>query len=277
MIAKVLLGGLLIVGLGGGVVLVKRQSFNSHLDRLEAEIRNIGATQGPRTDLPTEVLALAHRLGTRADAAVGFAVFEQSGQMWKAPGGKPMDFAARQTVSLSTPGFVWRAAMGPGRAVLVADYFVEGTGGLEVMLMGVFPLARMVGGADMNQGEALRYLAELPWFPDAVLTNRSLDWTVINSKTIKVATGVDDASRAQVTFELNDDGIVERVSAPSRLYAENGRMRPLPWHCRLWNYQTLGGRLIPRQGEAAWVLDGVEFVYWRGRITNWSGRASKAQ
>jgi len=51
MIAKVLLGGLLIVGLGGGVVLVKRQSFNSHLDRLEAEIRNIGATQGPRTDL----------------------------------------------------------------------------------------------------------------------------------------------------------------------------------------------------------------------------------
>ncbi len=142
------------------------------------------------------------------------------------------------------------------------------------MLTGVFPLARMVGGGDMNQGEALRYLAELPWFPDAILTNRSLDWTVINSKTIKVATGVDDAPRAQVTFELNDNGIVERVSAPSRLYAENGRMRPLPWHCRLWDYQTLGGRLIPRQGEAAWILDGVEFVYWRGHISSWSGHAS---
>jgi hypothetical protein len=37
------------------------------------------------------------------------------------------------------------------------------------MLMGVFPVARLVGGAGIAQDETLRYLAELPWNPDAIL------------------------------------------------------------------------------------------------------------
>ena len=50
--------------------------------------------------------------------------------------------------------------------------------------------SRMVGGANNNRGEALRYLAELPWNPDAILHNRSLGWAVLDAETIRVATGV---------------------------------------------------------------------------------------
>ena len=269
MIIKILIGVLLVVGLAGVVVLAMRQRFVTHLISLEAELRKPGSTQNARSDLPEEVVALAARMGAREDVTLGFAVLEQSGHMWQTPGGKAMAFTALQTVRVDAPGFVWRAAM--GHTVLVADYFVAGSGGLEVMLLGAIPLARMVGGASVNQGEALRYLAELPWAPDAILANRALDWTVIDGKTIKVATGV-GADRGEVTFDLDDNGLIVRISAPSRAYAEkDGRMTAHPWHGRFWDYQHMGGRFIPIQGEVAWALDTSEFVYWRGRILSWNG------
>lgn len=85
-------------------------------------------------------------------------------------------------------------------------------------------------------------------------------WTVIDAKTIKVATG-SGPDRGEVTFDLDRDGLVARASAPSRLYAEKGRMTPHPRHGRFWDYQQLGGRLIPIQGEIAWTLDTGEFIY----------------
>lgn len=261
------LGFSMIAGFASFLVFTSRRSFNSYLDRIELETRKPGSAEGPRSDLPPEVVALAARLGARPDGAARFAVFEQAGQMWQTPGGKPMNFTARQTVRVGSPGFLWRAAM--GAMVVVADYLVEGTGGLEVKLLGAFSLVRMVGGAAIKQGELLRYLAELPWNPDAVLSNRSLDWVVVNPKTIRVATGV-GAERGEVTLHLDGSGVVTRASAVSRLYVDKGRTTSYPWHGRFWDYQTMGGRLMPLQAEVAWGLDAGDFVYWRGHLLSWS-------
>ena len=261
----VLIGGFCVVG-----VLALRRRFMTHLDTLEAELRKPGPAPTGRVDLPAEVVALASRMGARADGAARFVEFQQSGQMWRTPGGPPLDFTARQTIHHDAPGFLWRAAM--GRAVVVSNYFVAGTGGLEVMLLGGFPIERNVGGAAANRGEALRYLAELPWSPDAILLNRALHWTVVDAKTIEVATGV-GAERGEVTFELDNDGLIVRAEARSRAYFEKGRTTALPWHGRFWDYQRVGDHLIPIQGEVAWTLDVGDFVYWRGRILGWNGSA----
>jgi len=189
---------------------------------------------------------------------------------WLTPGGRPMDFSAHQTMRVDATGFLWRASTKLPLNVVVADYFVAGTGGLEVMLVGAFPVARMIGGAGANQGETLRYLAELPWNPDAILANTALDWTVVNAKTIKVATGVGQ-ERGEVTFALDENGLIARASAASRLYVEKGQTTARPWHGRFWDYQQMGDRMLPMQGEVAWTLDAGEFVYWRGRILSWRG------
>ncbi|MEO6004692.1 MAG: DUF6544 family protein [Opitutus sp.] len=226
-------------------------------------------TTGPRTDLPPEVRALAARMGVRSAGGSSFAIFEQTGQMWPAPGGKPMNFTARQTVRVDGPEFLWRATTALPVGMMIADYLIAGTGGLEVRLLGAFPVAHMVGGDDAAQGEALRYLAELTWNPDAILANRALDWTVVDPKTIKVAMGV-GAARGEVTLELDGHGLVVGISAASRIYAEKkGPATRRPWRGRFWDYQSIGGRFIPRQGEVAWVLETGEFIYWRGRILRW--------
>jgi hypothetical protein len=261
-------GVLLTAGFACTLLLALRRRFTAHLDRIEAEIRKPSSGRGARPDLPPEVVALATRMGAHTDETSDFAVFEQSGQMWRTPGGKAMDFTARQSVRFGAPEFLWRAVTGPLSGVVVADYFVAGTGGLEAMLLGVFPLVRIIGGAGANQGEILRYLAELPWAPDAILANRSLVWTVLDAKTIKVATGL-GAERGEITLGLNEAGLIANASAPSRLYAEKGRTTAHPWHGRFWDYQPMGGRLIPIRGEVAWTLDTGDFVYWQGRILGW--------
>jgi len=271
MMAFILVLVLLAAVVSVAIVLALRRRFTIHLDRLDAEIRKSSAALSWRSDLPAAVVALGERMGARVESVPAFAVFEQTGQMWQMPGGKPRDFTAKQIVQVGTPGFLWRATMGP---VIVADYFIAGTGGMEVMLLGAFPIARAVGGAAADQGEILRYLVELPWCPDAILANRSLVWVVIDAKTIKVAAGA-GAARGEVTFELDDDGLIARASAPSRAYAEaNGRTSARPWRGRFWDYQRIGGRLMPMQGEVAWGLETGDFVYWRGRILGWRGSRS---
>ncbi|NDQ56847.1 MAG: hypothetical protein GZ088_07225 [Acidipila sp.] len=256
----------ILVSLAGIVILTMRHQFVSRLDRLEARIKSANVPNGSRRDLPPSVLALAARLGARGDGAPGFTTFEQSGQMWQTQGGKQMDFTARQTVSSYSSEYLWRAFFAPFGASTAADYLIDGTGGLEVKLLGAVTVARAVGGADINQGEALRYLAELPWNSDAILNNRFLDWTVIDDNTLKVATGR-GADRGEVTFKLDGNGLITTASAPSRMYAnKGGTMTPRPWHGRFWDYQNANGRLIPCQAEVTWTLDEGEFIYWRARI-----------
>jgi hypothetical protein len=268
MILAIAIGTSLIVGFGLIAALVMRRRFAKHLDAIDAELRKPATMATDRSDLPAEVLALAARLGARVGGQPDFAVFEQSGQMWQQPGEDPMNFCARQTVRVDAPGFLWRAVTDLPKSIIVADYFIGGIGGLEVRLLGIFPFAHMVGGTSVNQGEVLRYLAELPLNPDAILANRALDWTVVDPKSIKVATGL-GASRGVVTFVLDDDGLIVIASAPSRIYlSENGPIAR-PWHGRFWDYRRAEGRLIPMQAEVAWSLDAGEFVYWRGSNFNW--------
>jgi hypothetical protein len=94
---------------------------------------------------------------------------------------------------------------------------------------------------------------------------------VFDAKTIKVATGA-GAARGEVTFELDDEGLIVRASAPSRVYREaNGRTSERPWQGRFWDYQHIKERFMPAQAEVAWRLDAGDFVYWRGRILDWRG------
>lgn len=111
----------------------------------------------------------------------------------------------------------------------MADYFVKSTGGLEVKLLGTVSLASTVGGESIAKSEALRFLAELPFNPDAILFNTTLEWTSIDTKSFKVATGQGKA-RGEITFRLAEDGLVKTASALLRPYCtKQGSITECPW------------------------------------------------
>lgn len=245
-------------------VIVRRR----FLARAGALVRRLEAAplRAPaRSDLPPEVMALARRLGARSGATI--ALFRQSGEMTMKLGGAATPFVAEQTAAVGEVGFVWRANF-PRLATVVVDAVVGDEARLEARLAGIVPVVRLQSCEALWRGEAMRYLAELPWNPDAILANHALRWRVVDARRLAVATG-EGARIVEVTFTLDDAGNPATGEALDRPRMEGSQVTPTCWIGRFSDEREFDGRRIPTRGEVAWAVDGRECVYWRGRIESW--------
>jgi hypothetical protein len=161
--------------------------------------------------------------------------------------------------------FSWRARfpiVGPP-AMTVVDGFADGAGQLRVSLLGV-PLQTQAG-PETSVGEAMRYLAELGWAPQAIAANRELEWRDVDERTVEVECSVAEA-KAAVRWEFDAKGDLVRATG----------VRPFPvgkafvarrWGGDFGEYEEFAGIRAPSSGEAWWELPEGRFVYWRCRIT----------
>lgn len=157
------------VAAGATAAITSRRQFIAKLDALDHQLAEGQHSAEPRSDLPKQVAALATRLGATGISPALFVDLRQIGAMWFKRGGAPQRFTARQRIGTTSAGFVWRAKVGPLGAMWVVDALVAGSGFLEARVLGILRVARIEGTAAATQGEALRYLAELPFNPDAIL------------------------------------------------------------------------------------------------------------
>ncbi len=245
-------------------------SFLKHIEHLRQTLEKSPKPLAVRTDLPPEVLALSCKLGACGREEVRLVRLTQIGYMWLKPGSKALDFSAAQIISVVEVGFLWRAWFRmAGVSMQVIDYLVGSDAGLEGRLHSSVPLLRMTGTDAMLRGEAMRYLAELIWNPDAILFNRQLTWRVLDARTLEVATG-EEARRCKVRLILNEDGDPVGMEADDRPRQNGRKVENCRWFGRAGDFRTIGGRRIPTRAEAGWLINGVEFVYWRGRVGSWS-------
>ncbi len=251
----------------GVVTAIAGKRFADRMDALDEHLVDAQSLVEKRRDLPLEVAALAARLGADAEHPSRYVAFRQTGTMWLKPGGAPQRFTASQRIGTTRSGFVWRGRIGAFGRIAVVDAFVDGQGHLEARLFGSLRVAKMNDTPAINQGEMLRYLVELPLNPDAILFDHALEWVVVDPQTIKVSAGTGD-DRGEITFGLDDDGMIVTGQAASRTFDVATGQR-YPWHGRLWDYQRVSGRLLPMRAEVAWVIDGVSQVYWRGQMIEW--------
>jgi hypothetical protein len=175
-----------------------------------------------------------------------------------------MRFRAEQRLAVREVAFRWRARfplLGP-LALGVVDRCEAGEGALEVRL-GV-PLSRD-RGPEVALGQALRYLAELPWVPHAIGANPALEWRELDAG-VEVATGV-GAERAALTMEIDGAGDVLAVRCDARPRKEGRGFVARPWSGTYADHAELGGVRIPTRAEVRWELPEGPFVYWRGTVT----------
>jgi Family of unknown function (DUF6544) len=148
----------------------------------------------------------------------------------------------------------------------VVDGYAAGQGRLEARLLGLVPVMRQ-SGQTASEGEAMRYLSEIPWVPHAMLANRQLEWRELDAHTVEVATSV---GPARVALQLEFDAAGDIVSAFShaRPRAEGKTTMPRPWGGVFRDYDVVGGVRIPTHAEVRWQLPEGPFTYWRGTITS---------
>jgi len=214
-------------------------------------------------DLPQPLRALAARA---PDSPAGQVRISQRGQMWLKPGARPMAFTAVQLLAVDRVAFSWKASfplLGP-LALRVVDEYDTGAGALTVSLFGL-PLQRQ-RGHETTRGEALRYLAELPFVPPALIGNRELEFHEIDDRHVEVAATV-AGERLTVTLGHDDAGDVVRTNSTMRRLKRDGEWRATPWGGEFHDYATIGPLYLPTAGQAYWELDSGRYVYWRGSIT----------
>jgi hypothetical protein len=192
----------------------------------------------------------------------------QAGEMWLKPGGGARPFTAVQDYAVRDVAFSWRASfpLAPLLSLRVLDRYTTGVGALEGRVLGLVPVMRQ-SGPETSLGEALRYLAELVWMPQAMGANSQLEWRELDERSVEVATRSAPA-RAAVTLQFDAAGDVASARCEDRPYRQGTSFVPRPWAGTFSEYGTLGGVRLPTRGEVRWELPEGPFTYWRGTITS---------
>jgi hypothetical protein len=174
-----------------------------------------------------------------------------------------MPFEADQYFTINPPGFLWKAAfrMAPLVPVTGRDQYRGGVASMEMRVLSLVPVANKTGGG-LNQGDLLRFLGELQWFPGAALEEYVV-WEAIDVHDAR-ATMTYGGINGSMTFRFDADG---RVRESTAVRYNDSRGRNEPWVNRNDSDQDFGGLRVPASGEARWEYESGPYPYIRWRIT----------
>jgi hypothetical protein len=184
----------------------------------------------------------------------------EDGEQWK-------PFTSQQRVITQRPGFVWDASvmMLPGVPVRVHDAYVAGEGLLHPAILGLLTLVKFHGSGDIAQGELMRFVAETPWYPTALLPSQNVRWEAVNDRSANV-TMTDGILSITLRFRFNDQGLIESGLAQARGRTIGKTIEMTPWEGRWSNYADHSGMRVPMTGEVAWLTPQGRKPYWRGSV-----------
>ena len=105
------------------------------------------------------------------------------------------------------------------------DTYIEGKGNLQIKLLSLFTVAD-ANGKETDEGELLRWLAEAPWFPTALLPSKYLRWEEINSNSAKAVVEYGGLITVSAIFYFNEKGeitqmIVDRIITMGNYYSKD--------------------------------------------------------
>lgn len=240
--------------------------------RLEAARRPIvPATFDPAElqDLPAPVQRYFRTALTEGQRMVAAVDVEHAGtfnmsdvtEQWR-------PFTSRQRIVAGRPGFDWEAriSLAPLVAVWVHDAYVAGEGMLQASVLGIRSLADERGTPALARGELIRLLAEMAWYPTALLPSQGVRWRAVDDRSA-TASLEDGGASATLLFLFDDSGLIESVRADARPRGSGDAAVPTPWEGRFGSYESRHGMRVPIDGEVAWMLRERRDPYWRGRIT----------
>jgi hypothetical protein len=174
-------------------------------------------------------------------------------------------FTATQLVTTQHLGFDWdaRIQMAPGVNAFVHDSYILGEGKLHASLLGLLTVANVGNTPQAAQGELLRFFAEMPWYPTALLPSQGVRWEAIDHTSAR-ATLTDGATTVSLVFQFNAEGAIETMRAEAR---NRDALTTMPWNGRFWEYAVRNEMLIPLQGEVGWEYPEGTRLYYKGKVT----------
>ena len=170
---------------------------------------------------------------------------------------KPLPIRGVQLFTSDPPGFVWsaRVQMFPGIWVDARDMAASGEGSMRVLLDSTVPIAD-ARGPELDQGSALRLLAEMVWYPTALFDARYVTWSAMDAAHA-VATLRFGAREVSGTFEFGPDGLPIGMTAERSMDKHGLR----PWGGTYSDWRSVSGMRVPFEATVTWQLESGPFTY----------------
>ena len=269
------IGALILVGIGLAIIYGKYR-WQIDTDRLRAKFASERQiiepkfyTQAELEGLPAPVQRFFRKVLKDGQPMVAAAKLSQQGQFnlsetelkWN-------PFTATQIATAQRPGFDWdgHIQIVPGLNTLVHDTYRSGVGNLHASLLGLFTVAAMHDTPELNQGELMRFFAEAPWYPTALLPSQGVRWEAIDDNSAR-GTMTDGKTTVSIVFEFNAEGTIDTFRADARYGTFGGKLSAMPWVGRLREYTMQDGMYIPLYGEVGWERTAGTWLYFKGEIT----------
>jgi hypothetical protein len=217
-------------------------------------------------ELPEPARRFLRYAGVIGRPFVGTVRLTQTGQIQVDAGQPWFPLRAEQHYTVQPPGFVWQAVV-PAEALPLLrakDSFLGGSGRMLITAAGLVPLVDATG-PELDQGEMLRFLSELMWFPTAFLVE-NVSFEAVDDASARVS--LTHAGRtATGTIFVDDDGKLTKFEA-DRYYAGDGGTPSLQrWSTPVDEYGEFNGLRIPVRVRAVWNLPTGDLEYIRITIT----------
>jgi hypothetical protein len=218
---------------------------------------------------PGDLLERARRFAMPDGPLVcrGFEL-RQHGEIRMAPDKPWLPFEAEQWFDAAGLDFRWtaRARLARILPVKVLDAFERGHGLLSVRMAGIVPLAR-AQGPQVDRGEVMRALAEMPWRPTGFAEAPQLVWSAPSPQTLRA--GFDAGGiRCYVDFEVDAEGRVLSSGAPDRPRTLGKASVSTPWRGTFAEYKSFDGLRVPTRAGVAWLQPDGPFTYFRGVVSH---------
>jgi hypothetical protein len=191
---------------------------------------------------------------------------KQTGRIQVAAGRPWFALRAEQHFSVWPPGFVWQAVV-PAEALPLLrakDSFLDGSGRMLITAAGLVPMVDATG-LEFDQGEMVRFLSEMMWFPTAFL-GENVSFEPVDDGSARVSL-THRGQTATGTIFVDEDGTVTRFEADRYYPGDDGKPSLRRWSTPVDAYGEFNGLRVPVRVRAVWHLPGGDLEYIRITLT----------
>lgn len=266
-----LLSGLAVLVLVAALVIgIGRYTFERRVDGEIDDLLDTGdaavhdaVSEGDITRLPEPVQRWLRWSGVVGKPIPSTVRLTQEGEFRLGDRGW-LPFTAEEYYATQPPSFLWKAnfSMAPGVSVVGTDSYIDGRGALEMRVLGLVPVAQD-SGPEMDEGDLLRFLNEIMWFPAGALIPE-ITWEPIDDSSAQ-ATMSHAGVTGTATFFFDAEGRVTNMIA-DRFDRDFGAV--VPWSTPISAYGEFDGIRVPTEGEAVYARPDGDFSYIRLTITD---------
>ena len=208
-------------------------------------------------DLPTPVKRYFNYSLNEGQKYISYLRLKHGGKFRTQPNQKWMTIKGEEYFTAEKPGFVW---FGKVPLVSAKDSYYNGEGNLKIKLLSTIKLAD-AKGKEFDQGEIIRWLAEAPLFPTALLPSEKIKWEPIDNNSSK-AILTDKNITVEGIFHFNEQGQIIEFNA--KRYKDGDAFED--WGGYYRDYREIDGIKIPFSIEVVWHLEAGDFSYAKFNI-----------